>query len=120
MHTIEGVAELTAELKRLRNEAKADAGVDVLVGYTQHYAVYVHENLESNHPNGGQAKYLEQPFRELAPELVRIVAAGLKGGLSWRDSLLMAGLRLQRESQELVPVDTGALRASAFTRVANE
>jgi hypothetical protein len=27
----------------------------------------------------------------------------------------LAGLRLQRESQLLVPVDTGALRASAFT-----
>jgi len=34
------------------------------------------------------------------------VAAGLKA----------AGLALQRESQQLVPVDTGNLKASAFTR----
>ncbi len=31
--------------------------------------------------------------------------------------LLRAGLHLQAKSQEVVPVDTGALRASAFTRL---
>ncbi len=31
--------------------------------------------------------------------------------------LLVAGLRLQREAMQLCPVDTGALRASAFTRL---
>lgn len=37
--------------------------------------------------------------------------AAIKAGL------IKAGLFLQRKSQEVVPVDTGALRASAFTRV---
>lgn len=31
-------------------------------------------------------------------------------------NLVLAGLFLQRKSQEIVPIDTGALRASAFTR----
>jgi hypothetical protein len=33
-----------------------------------------------------------------------------------RRGLIKAGLFLQRESQKLVPIDTGALRNSAFTR----
>ncbi len=40
-----------------------------------------------------------------------ILAAKLQLGLK------AAGLRLQRESQRLVPVDTGNLKASAFTRM---
>lgn len=32
-------------------------------------------------------------------------------------ALLKAGLFLQKKSQEVVPVDTGALRASAFTQL---
>ncbi len=38
------------------------------------------------------------------------LAAGLVRGLT------LAGLRLQRESQRVVPVDYGILKASAFTR----
>lgn len=34
-----------------------------------------------------------------------------------RKGLFRAGLFIQRESQKLVPVDTGALRASANTRI---
>jgi hypothetical protein len=39
------------------------------------------------------------------------LAAGVSRGVR------LAGLTLQRESQRLVPVDFGALKASAFTRV---
>lgn len=41
-------------------------------------------------------------------------AAGMARGLK------KAGLFLQRKSQEVVPVDTGALKASAFTRARGE
>ena len=40
----------------------------------------------------------------------RATAKGLRRGL------LKAGLFLQRESQKIVPIDTGNLRRSAFTR----
>ncbi len=40
----------------------------------------------------------------------RLLAAGIERGLK------RAGLTLQRESQRLVPVDYGVLKASAFTR----
>ena len=36
--------------------------------------------------------------------------------LGLEKGLVLAGLFLQRESQMIVPVDTGTLRASAFTR----
>ena len=38
------------------------------------YAVYVHEDLEANHPNGGQAKFLESTLLESAPYMKRRVA----------------------------------------------
>lgn len=65
----------------------------------------------------GQAKFLEQPARELQAELGRIVADALLRGATMASALLRAGLRLQRESMLLVPVDTGNLKASAFTRL---
>lgn len=56
-----------------------------------------------------------------AAELVRnlrmtqgIIAASFESGM------VAAGLFVQRESQMLVPVDTGALRGSAFTRKTNQ
>lgn len=88
----------------------------VTVGYTQEYAIYVHENLEANF-KVGQAKYLEQPARELQGQMAQMVKDYVAGGMKLGMALYMVGLFLQRESQKLCPVDTGALRASAFTRL---
>lgn len=88
----------------------------VSVGFTQHYAIYVHENLEAEF-KVGQAKFLEEPARELAPELARIVKDAAGNGVPLGMALYMAGLRLQREAQLRCPVDTGALKNSAFTRL---
>ena len=63
----------------------------------------------------GQAKFLEQPARMLKSVLAKIVQETVKRGGTLRQGLLLAGLRLQRESMMLVPIDTGNLRASAFT-----
>lgn len=41
--------------------ASSEAG-----GVTREYASDVHEDLQANHPRGGQAKFLEQPVREMA------------------------------------------------------
>lgn len=67
-------------------------------------------------PNG-QAKFLEEPARLMQPELARLIADSVKNGVDLRGALLIAGLRLQRAAQERVPILTGTLRASAFTRV---
>lgn len=65
----------------------------------------------------GQAKFLEYPARMLTEVLSEIVVTALKAKKTMSQALLLAGLRLQRESQKLVPIDTGNLRASAFTRL---
>lgn len=69
-------------------------------------------------PQGrAQAKFLEAPARMFANAIGTIVATAYKAGKTLAQSLLLGGLRLQRESQKLVPVDTGNLRASAVTRL---
>jgi len=46
---------------------------DVTVGYTQNYAVYVHENMDARHKPGKQAKFLEQPMNERKNEILAII-----------------------------------------------
>jgi predicted nucleic-acid-binding protein len=113
MVKIQGLQELKRKLAKLQRQADKDGEASVVVGFTQSYAVHVHENKESHH-EVGQAKYLEQPAREKAKELGRIVQEAYSKGSTLEKSLLLAGYRLQREAQQLTPVDTGALRASAF------
>lgn len=91
-----------------RNIGGSGFRADVIVGYTAHYAVYVHENLEAAHGkefnakhaaeisgavgtkrerakrglfNRGenqQAKFLEKPAREKRGEILRIIKMGAK------------------------------------------
>jgi hypothetical protein len=132
-------------------KAIKDCNVDVLVGYTSSYAIYVHENIEmkwrgfprdrSVRPDQqgiartgyapikgkfglfwgphGQAKFLEAPARQSINDgtFGRMMTSGVKGGLTFAQALLACGLFLQRASMELVPVEYGFLRASAFTRM---
>lgn len=118
MAKVERLEEVLKAIDRASRHTMTQGGPgeSVVVGYTQAYAIYVHENLEAFHPVG-QAKFLEQPARLLRKEFSRIIVAGLKKKLPMIKTLLMAGLRLQRESQKLVPVLTGALKGSAFTAV---
>lgn len=117
------MARLTGDdevIKKLRDIAKRVSKKyegNVVVGYEAAYAVYVHEDLTASHPNGGQAKYLEQPARTKAKEIREVVNAAMARGATVEKALFMGGLKLQRESQLLVPVDTGYLRASAFTKI---
>lgn len=103
-------------IAKLKGRERKYDGPAVRVGYTQVYAIYVHEDMEAHHPVG-QAKYLEQPVRTMVSEISAVVNAALARGATLTQALLMGGLRLQRESQLLVPVDTGALKGSAFTRL---
>jgi len=54
----------------LRNNCNADLSKakgnnpSATVGYSLPYALRQHEELDYNHPKGGQAKFLEQPFLE--------------------------------------------------------
>ena len=84
-----------------------------------HTQYFVHEVLTNKHNPPTQAKFLEQPARELSSNgtLANIVRQAKLDGRTMSQALLLAGLRLQRDSQALCPVLTGNLRSSAFTRL---
>ena len=90
-------------------------------GYKAHYAIYVHENLEIEHPIhwthdcGGKAKFLTDPFRSLRKWIVKVVQNGLNKRLSLLNALYRAMLGVERLSELEVPVDTGFLKSTAFT-----
>jgi hypothetical protein len=54
---------------RANCEAKEEA-LKITVGYDLPYAMKQHEELGYNHPKGGKAKYLEDPFNENAERYV--------------------------------------------------
>lgn len=156
---------LFARVRALAAKASATTPgqqVEVTVGFTAEYALWVHENMEiwppgmrlRGLPRGGglyrdkdgvvrvserilktgtiggkhrgfywdpqgkaQPKFLEGPARELPPEFARMMVASMRAGQTLAQALLQCGLRLQREAQQRVPVDTGTLKASAFTRL---
>lgn len=66
-----------------KGDLKGDAGVDdskldsegkILVGYTLIYAMDQHESQEYKHPQGGKAKFLEDPFERLKPRIFNHVS----------------------------------------------
>lgn len=134
MSRVDGVKNLSSKFRQLAKDA-GEARVSVLVGYAGQingkpsYAKHVHENVEMKWQGlprrskigvywgpHGQAKFLEEPFRRLMPELKSMIRTAVAKGATLLQALLLAGNRLQRESQNVVPVEYGNLRASAFTR----
>ena len=116
MAEIKNLQRLVEKLRARAAKAVRDSDAAVAVGYTAAYSVFVHENLEAKHPVG-KAKFLEDPAKTNAPEYAGIVREALKGGKTVAQALVLAGLALQADSQDQVPVDTGVLKNSAFTRL---
>jgi hypothetical protein len=130
------MAEITGLQKvvgQLRSLGAKSTDVSVIVGYTAAYALYVHERIEMKlrglprkggkgsywDPQGrAQAKFLEAPARLYQRQIAEVVRGSLlKRGATLAQALFMGGLYLQRQSMLLAPVDTGNLKASAFTRL---
>lgn len=109
---IEGVGNLKSKLSELAKKY-GQPTTSVTVGFTQRYALYVHE-VQARHVVG-QWKYLETPARRLRQQIIQTVQKLLAQGASMEHALMVGGLLLQRASQTLTPVDTSALKASAFT-----
>lgn len=102
---------------RDRRTGRFTSNRQVDVGFSARYAIYVHEDLNANHPNGGSAKFLEIPARELKQEIRMIINTTMQSGLGVELALIRAGRRLMRAAQELTPVKTGHLRDSGFVRL---
>lgn len=105
-------SQLTGRLKRSQSEDQRR----INVGFTAAYAIYVHEDLEARHVVG-QAKYLSDAVWRFKDVVSQLVVDAMKRGLTMEQALLIGGLRIQRESQLLVPIDTGNLKNSAFTSI---
>ncbi len=120
---LQNFAPLQRKLATMGAAAGKNAYANITIGYAAPYALFVHENLEARHPNGGQAKFLEQPMREMHDELMRAIVNSMRQrkGTEATEALYLAtqmvGNRLLAASKALVPVDTGRLRASAFMTV---
>jgi hypothetical protein len=110
MPKITGISEVKRALNKL---AKGFTGENVVVGFTQNYALFVHE-VPARHTTG-KAGFLLDNARDLQQEMSQIVLDQVKKTGSIERGLLLAGNRLQAAAQEDTPVDTGALKASAFT-----
>lgn len=64
--------------------AIAGTEIEVVIGYggaAQDYAIVQHEHVEFAHPNGGQAKFLEQPALEHAATMEIRLAGRLSKAL---------------------------------------
>lgn len=129
MAKIEKLEKVISELRSKAAKAMRDNDVSVAVGYTSAVALYVHENRQRHagqpRKSGigvywgphGRPGFLLDVAREMSRELGGIVRTALKRGATLAQSLLMTGLRLQRESQKNTPVEFGHLSATAFTRL---
>lgn len=106
------------KLKRYVQEHKAEDKATIVVGYSQDYALEQHERLDYAH-KVGQAKYLETAAR-VSESDVRQLLRTSPSESKFAENMLKAGLLIQRRSQELCPVDTSALKSSAFTSVESE
>lgn len=107
-------------LDKLRKHCREHGGkknITVVVGYSQSYALEVHERTDVRRRVGGP-KYLENAARANEPQVRDMIRRASLEKLP--EVMLRAGLLIQRESQKIVPVDTSALRASAFTTTEEE
>jgi len=114
MANITNIKRLQGKLTKLADKYHDSGTMAVVVGYSANYAVFVHER-QAKHQSGKQWKFLEQPARQLGSTMGDMVAKAMAGGVKMLQALYLAGLRLQRDSQAIVPVDTGNLRGGAFT-----
>ena len=115
MAKVTNLNAVASALKRLKNREGPKKRQAVTVGFTQTYALFVHEDLEARHEPGKTAKYLEGPSRRFEGRIADIIRETFQKTSKMDQALLLGGLFLQRKAQEIVPIDTGALRASAFT-----
>ena len=106
------------KLRKYCKDRQDEDRVTIVVGYSQDYALEQHERLDYQH-KVGQAKYLETAARVSESDVKHLLrSASTKDKLA--EAILKAGLLIQRRSQELCPVDTSALKASAFTSIESE
>jgi hypothetical protein len=132
MATIENLQKVIAALRDRAARSRKEDNVSVVVGYSASYAIFLHEmrnpvTLGKNIPRpsglgffwgpNGAPKFLEKPARQFSKEIGQIVRKALQEKKTMSQALLLGGLKLQRESQKLVPIEYNVLRSSAFCKL---
>jgi len=142
--TVVGDKRLASKFNRMVGKARKSDKLSALVGYGAKYALYVHENninvkynmklkgkkRTGKRPDGtkrqgrywdpqgrGQNQFLVAPFRQHRALWRKIIAKAYQKTGDLRTGLLLAAHSLQKKSQELVPVDSGNLKGSAYTKM---
>lgn len=75
----------TGTLRRSGTVTEAPQDNAVYISFNTPYAVKQHEDLTLNHPRGGKAKYLEDPFKRNAKKVERLVAQRVKAALDRKE-----------------------------------
>ena len=63
------------------NSGTAVSGDEAAIYYSAIYAVYQHEGIGFNRPNGGQAKFLETAVNAKSGEVGQIIAQAIKNAV---------------------------------------
>lgn len=113
---VENLSRLANRLKDYAKVAGRSGNPKLVAGYSAEHALAVHEDLEMLH-RVGEAKYLTKAVRRHEGVLRDVVRKEMKRGRTLVQALLTMGYTLMRFSKDLVPVDTGELKNSAFVRV---
>lgn len=116
MPKLEGFDKIHIRLEERKRRVSGGATPTVRTGYEAEYAVHVHEDRQAHHPIG-KAGFLIDPFRRLRAELRKQIADDLRKGIPLKTALLRAGVKVQYYSEMEVPVLTGFLKSTAFTKV---
>jgi hypothetical protein len=115
MAEVQGLERVLFRLNSIAN--KYGPSKKLVLGYRAPHATVVHERLGVYHAPPTRAKYLEEPARRLIPEVARTVTDVISRGGTVEDALLAGGNLVMDESQKIVPVNTGELKASKFVEV---
>lgn len=116
---LEGFDDIVNRIKELNQHLKLDTNTNIMVGYAANHSTIVHET-NANYNDGKQWKYLETPAKALQGTFARELVQSYRTAGSVRRGLRRCANTLYAASQELVPVDTGELKASGFVAWENE
>lgn len=52
--------------------------LEVIVGFSEPYALRIHEGVGFNHPRGGEAKFLETPYKANQSRYIKLIGDAIK------------------------------------------
>lgn len=104
-----GEGKILMNLQALSTKGIGKAQADII--YDTPYAAKIHEDLEMYHSNG-EAKFLEKAYRRNLASVKDYMKIIIRNKMDLKDAVKEGATIILRESNKLVPVDTGRLKES--------